>query len=147
MRIDELEQETSDIDWFATDSSGYIIHFASGGGSLPESVASSQEILLQLYQYFLALPDTASASQVQAEPNVAKGADYQSFIRYARRGLFSFEKASLSNLADPVYSLVARPVVPLTIKNIPEPIATLVRRTTLSDSVLDKMQLLVTDIV
>ena len=147
MRIDELEQEDSDIEWFAVDGDGHVLHFSSGGGVLPESVASSQETLLQLHQYFLALPDTAAAALVELEANAEKsGRSYQNAVRYARRGLFSFDKTALNKHLHPQYHLVARPVSPLTIKNIPEPIATLLRRTSLPDSVLTQTQLLVSDI-
>jgi hypothetical protein len=147
MRIDELEQESSDIDWFAIDSDGHILHIASGGGVLPESVAASEETLLQLYQYFLALPDTNSASLVHAEANAEKsGRNYQNAIRYAQRGLFSFDKTLLNKHLDPQYHLAVRPADPLLIKDVPEPIATLLRRTSLPDSVLAKTQLIVSDI-
>ena len=141
MRIDELEleQEDSDIEWFAVDGEGYVLHVSSGGGVLPESVASSQETLLQLHQYFLALPDTASASLVQVEANAEKsGRNYQNAVRYARRGLFSFDKTLLNKHLDPKYHLVVRPANPLTIKDIPEPISTLLLRTRLPESVREK---------
>ncbi|WP_324676306.1 hypothetical protein [Hymenobacter sp. GOD-10R] len=147
MRIDEIEQEDSDIEWFAIDSDGHVLHISSGGGVLPESVASSQETLLQLHQYFLALPDTVAASLVQVEANAEKsGRNYQNAMRYARRGLFSFDKTLLNKHLDPQYHLVVRPVAVLTIKDIPEPIATLLRRTSLPDSVLSKTHLIVSDI-
>ncbi|OUJ75507.1 hypothetical protein [Hymenobacter crusticola] len=147
MRIDELEQEDSDIDWFAVDSDGHVLHVSSGGGVLPESVAASEETLLQLYQYFLALPDTASAALVQVEANAEKsGRNYQNAIRYAQRGLFSFDKTLLNKHPDPQYHLVVRPADPLTIKDIPEPIATLLLRTRLPEPVAAKTKLLVADI-
>ena len=148
MRIDELEQESSDIDWFAVDSDGHILHFSSGGGVLPESIASSEETLLQLYQYFLALPDTASASLVQVQANAEKsGRNYQNAVRYAQRGLFSFDKTLLNKHLDPQYHLVVRPTDPLTIQHIPEPIATLLLRTRFPEPVLEKTKLVVSDIL
>jgi hypothetical protein len=138
MRIDELEQEDSDIDWFAVDQHGYIIHFASGGGRLPESVASSEENLLELHRYFLELAEKASAASVQLAPDANRGGNYQGQLRYAQRGLFSFYKASLRDLADPYYLLFARPAQPLTIQEIPAPLARLLSRTQLPASILDK---------
>ncbi|GGE95241.1 hypothetical protein [Hymenobacter cavernae] len=147
MRIDELEQEDSDIEWFAVDGAGYVVHFSSGGGVLPESVASSQETLLHLHQYFLALPDTASAALVQVEANAEKsGRNYQNAVRYARRGLFSFDKTLLNKHLDSKYHLVARPVNPLTIKDIPEPISTLLLHTRLPIAVLEKTQVVISDV-
>jgi len=147
MRIDELEQESSDIEWFAVDSDGCVLHFSSGGGVLPESVASSEETLLQLHQYFLALPDTTNATLVQVEANAEKsGRNYQNAVRHARRGLFSFDKTLLNKHLDPQYHLVARPANRLTIKDIPEPISTLLLRTRLPEAVLEKAQLLIADV-
>ena len=138
MRIDEIDQEDADIDWFATDSNGHILHVASGGGILPESVASSQEVLLELHQYFLTLPDIEVAE-------VANGAEeassYQSFARYARRGLFSFEKTRLHERADTRYHLVARPLRPLLVAELPKNIAQLLSRTLLPGTVSEKAAL------
>jgi hypothetical protein len=56
--ISEIDQETSDIDWFFTD--GEMIGFvASGGGRLPNSISrkSIEEIEL-LADYFRRLPQT-----------------------------------------------------------------------------------------
>lgn len=138
MRIDEIDQEDADIDWFATDSNGHILHVASGGGILPESVASSQEVLLELHQYFLTLPDIEVAE-------VANGAEeassYQSFARYARRGLFSFEKTRLHERADTRYHLVARPLRPLLVAELPKNIAQLLSRTLLPGTVSEQAAL------
>lgn len=135
MQITTLDQEDADIDWFATDSNGHILHVASGGGILPESVAASQEVLLELHQYFLTLPELEVAE-------VANGAEeassYQSFARYARRGLFSFEKTSLHKRADPRYHLVARPLRLLLVAELPEPIAELLSTTKLPGAVAEQ---------
>jgi hypothetical protein len=138
MRIDELEQEESDIDWFAVDAAGCVLHFASGGGRLPASVAASQEVLLQLHQYFLGLPDTPGAALVLPEPNaVRSGRSAQGFVRYARRGLFSFDKTALPDPADARYHLVARPARALQLAELPAPLATLLGRTRLPGAVAD----------
>ncbi|QDA61007.1 hypothetical protein [Hymenobacter jejuensis] len=134
MRIDEIDQEDADIDWFATDSNGCILHVASGGGILPESVATSQEALLELHQYFLTLPEADSPVVTEAEARADEGS-YQGFARYARRGLFSFTKTRLHDRADTRYYLVARPQRPLTVAELPKDIATLLRRTQLPSSV------------
>jgi hypothetical protein len=141
MRIDELEQEESDIDWFAADTDGHIVYFASGGGVLPESVAASEESLLQLHQFFLTLPETASAPLVQVEPNAERsGRSPQGFLRYARRGLFAFDKTRLNEHRDTQYHLVARPAQPLTITDLPGQIAALLLQTQLPVSVLEASQ-------
>ena len=35
MHISDHDQQDADIDWFATDADGHILHVASGGGRLP----------------------------------------------------------------------------------------------------------------
>ncbi|TGE22245.1 hypothetical protein E5K00_18535 [Hymenobacter aquaticus] len=147
MRIDELDQEDADIDWFALDSQGHILHVASGGGILPESVAASQEVLLELHQYFLTLPDTTAAEAVAVEAGAEEAGGYQSFARYARRGLFSFEKTRLHERADTRYHLVARPVVPLLASQLPKQLAQLLGRTQLPASVAEQHALDVTRIL
>lgn len=130
MRIDEIDQEDADIDWFAADSNGHILHVASGGGILPESVAASQEVLLELHQYFLTLPETDSAVVAEVADGTDEGS-YQGFARYARRGLYSFAKTRLHERSDARYYLVAQPLRPLTVAELPKNIATLLRRTQL----------------
>ncbi|PJJ47891.1 hypothetical protein [Hymenobacter chitinivorans] len=147
MHIDELDQEDADIDWFAVDAEGHILHVASGGGILPESVAASQEVLLELHHYFLTLPDTTAAEAAEVEDGAEAAGGYQSFARYARRGLFSFEKTRLHERADSRYHLVARPVVPLLVSELPKKLAQLLGRTRLPGSVggqtaLDSSQIL-----
>ncbi|WP_400193782.1 hypothetical protein [Hymenobacter sp. B81] len=138
MRISPLDQQDADIDWFAVDAEGHVVHFSSGGGPLPESVAASEEDLLTLHQYFLLLPETADAAQVQPQTNAAQsGRSAESFVRYARRGLFSFDKTQLHEAADRRYHLVARPAWPLTLAELPGPVAALLLRTQLSFSAAD----------
>lgn len=135
MRIDEIDQEDADIDWFATDSRGHILHFASGGGILPESVAASEEALLELHQYFLSRPETSTAERVAVEVSANGGGNYRNFAHYARRGLFSFGKTLLNERADRHYHLIARPSQPLTVAELPEHLAELLSRTKLQGSV------------
>lgn len=147
MRIDELEQQDADIDWFAVDREGHIVHVASGGGRLPESVAASELDLLELHQYFLTRPETAGAAQVKAEANAAQsGRSAEGFVRYARRGLFSFDKTLLNEPADAHYHLVARPVQPLTLAELPGPVAALLLRTQLPGAVAAAEQINVAEV-
>ncbi|MDF7813463.1 hypothetical protein [Hymenobacter sp. YC55] len=138
MRIDEIDQEDADIDWFATDGNGHVIHVASGGGILPESVAASQEVLLELHQYFLMLPELEVAEVVSG---AEEASSYRSVGRYARRGLFSFEKTHLHERADTRYHLVARPLRPLLVAELPKNIAQLLTRTLLPGIVAELVQL------
>ena len=141
MRIEEIDQEAADIDWFAMDDAGHIIHFASAGGTLPESVAASQEALLELHKYFLTVAETAPTGAIRIEIQDTKGADYQSFVRYALRGLFSFDKMLLNDHSDTRYHLVARPLRPLTVAELPTPLVELLSRTRLPGSVAEQTAL------
>jgi hypothetical protein len=129
MHISPTDQLDADIDYFATDATGHILHVASGGGVLPESVAADEAALLMLHQYFLTLPEPA-AGGAQAAAEVVEGS-YPSAARYARRGLFSFAKTYLHDHHDPRYHLVARPLQPLTVAELPPELAALLRRTQL----------------
>ncbi|MFD2786545.1 hypothetical protein [Hymenobacter rubripertinctus] len=61
MLIPTHDQLDADIDYFATDPNGHILHLASGGGVLPGSVAASHTDLLALHQHFLTRPETGAA--------------------------------------------------------------------------------------
>lgn len=129
MHISPTDQEDADIDYFATDTAGHILHVASGGGVLPGSVAASEEVLLELHQYFLTLPEPA-AGGAQATSDTPVGTS-PGAARYARRGLYSFAKTRLHEHTDPRYYLVARPLCPLTVAELPAHLATLLLRTRL----------------
>ena len=133
MRIHYIDQEDADIDYFATDADGHIVHVASGGGRLPESVAASQADLLALHQHFLTRPETGAAQLAEGVDTAeASGA-----ARYARRGLFSFAKTNLHERADARYQLVARPAVPVLLAALPPELAQLLHRTQLPGSVAE----------
>ena len=131
MSIPETDQFDADIDYFATDAEGHILHIASGGGVLPGSVAASQTDLLALHQHFLTRPETGAAQLAEG----ANAAEASGAARYARRGLFSFAKIDLHAPTDSQYRLVARPAVPLTVAALPPQLAQLLRRTRLPGSV------------
>ena len=137
MPIPDHDQIDADIDWFATDPDGHILHVASGGGRLPESVAASQEALLALHQHFLLRPETGAAQLAEgADTAEASGA-----ARYARHGLFSFAKTDLHTPTDAHYRLVARPAVPLTATALPPELAQLLHRTRLPEPVAGRVAL------
>ncbi|WP_419698976.1 hypothetical protein [Mucilaginibacter sp. NFX135] len=120
--ITELEQETLDIDWFFI--SGESIAFvASGGGKLPASVAKSLERNQMLASFFRGLP---VRSEIIINPDlnsvVTTAIDERylaDFMHMAERGLYSFDKTVLNNFSEPHYHLVARPVTPLKLDQLP----------------------------
>lgn len=142
MRIDEIDQEVNDFDWFAVDINGCIIHFASGGGKLPNSVSASREDLAQLHAYFLSLP-TISAP-VQINPNLAQVIENlsdisrytASSVKYAQCSLFSFNKTDLTHpRSNNFYHPVAYPENALSLAELPATIAAIISRTILPFSV------------
>lgn len=145
MPISPTDQIDADIDHFATDATGHILHVASGGGVLPASVAADEAALLALHQYFLTLPELA-AGGAQAATATEDGS-YPGAARYARRGLFSFAKTNLHDHHDPRYYLVARPLQPLTVAELPPELATLLRRTQLPGAVAQQATLDVSSIL
>ena len=129
MHIPAHDQHDADIDWFATDANGYVLHVASGGGRLPGSVAASEAVLLELHAYFLSRAETTSA--VPGEGVAVHHPEYPSHARYARRGLLSFGKTDLHNGAHGQYRLLARPLQPLTTAELPPRLRQLLSHTQL----------------
>ncbi|MBH8558290.1 hypothetical protein [Hymenobacter negativus] len=131
MEISDIDQEVSDFDWFAVGADGYILHFASAGGVLPTSVAASKEELALIAEHFNRLPETLQADKVQVIASIKqeKGVRYDSFLHYARRGLFSFDKTRLEARLDTFYQLIARPQHPLMLSDLPAEIAVILSKT------------------
>lgn len=144
MRINEIDQEVYDFDWFAVDTDGHLIHFASGGGKLPNSVSASREDLEQLNAYFLSssiisAPARINPNLAQTVKNISDIHRYtESSIEYSQRGLFSFSKTELTHPhSNNSYHLVAYPEKPLSLAELPDTIAALASRTILPFSVRD----------
>jgi hypothetical protein len=133
MQISDIDQEVTDFDWYAVEANGYLVQFASGGGPLPASVASSLEALQQLHAYFLALPIQATPVRLtQLAADIVDVERYvKSFVNYAQRGLFSFDKTDLAHRNNMMYHLVAYPEAPLSLAELPTEIAALASRTRL----------------
>jgi len=127
--ISEIEQETSDINWFFT--SGNKIGFvASAAGKLPGSVAYLDEKLELLWSYFKDLPETSEVlinPELEAVKNTVITNDYiEDFNYMAKRGLYTFDKTIVNNFFDTNYHLVAKPTKPLSLDTLPEEIFTLI---------------------
>jgi hypothetical protein len=129
VQFTELDQKTTDIDWFAVDAAGHDIHFASCGGKLPNSAASSQAALAHVTRYLRSLPALVPAAAIQIEKGLDKGGDYSSFITYACRGIYSFNKIDAGHTGDPYYHLLAAPLQILRIADLPPEIAAILTHT------------------
>jgi len=117
--ISLIEQQTSDIDWFFT--AGNDIGFvASGGGLLPNGIAdrSLEEIEL-LSDYFRNLPNRCGITlNINLKLKLTK--QYlEAFTDMAEKGLFAFDKTVLNSFSDSRYHLVASPLQPLKIDELP----------------------------
>jgi len=127
--ITEIEQETSDINWFFL--SGNKIGFvASGAGKLPGSVSNLDEKLALLWSYFKDLPETSELlinPELESIKNTIITNDYlEDFIFMAKRGLYTFDKTTANNFRDTNYHLVAKPANPLLADTLPVEIFTLI---------------------
>ncbi|MDH6252956.1 hypothetical protein M2347_002683 [Chryseobacterium sp. H1D6B] len=134
--ITEIEQQTLDVDWFLTDGK-HISLMASGGGQLPDSVAVSAENNEKLRIYFRNLPEI---SDVIIDPeldnlllkrlgSVADERYLSDYVSMTKKGLYSFDKSISADFLDPGYHLVAKPVKPLTIYDLPQDISAILMLT------------------
>jgi hypothetical protein len=116
------EQQTLDIDWFFTNDED-IAFVASGGGKLPESVAKSSANNKLLTSFFRSLPAKSDViinpklNQIITNPITERY--LADFIFMAEKGLFSFDKTVLNGFLGSQYHLVAKPVNPLKINQLP----------------------------
>jgi hypothetical protein len=137
--ISDIDEEVTDIDWFALDQEGFIGHFASGGfGGLPRSVAASKEDLEKVFSYFknqplnatAASPSSKALASVATKDEKGKAKFFKSYLEMASRGLYSFNFVIIGKRPAPYY-LVARPAKPLHVNDLPDAIKTILRRTIL----------------
>lgn len=112
-----IEQHSRDLDIFLRDSNK-LIHFASGGGLLPERAINSDE-----YNNLIIAEISRDQSEFEIEinPNLSEllnlnqenlGRYLVSFIEMARKGFFTYDKSKLGNFEDPTFHLVAKPIRP-----------------------------------
>lgn len=136
--ITEIDQETSDINWFFL-SAGKIGFVASGSGRLPASVANLDEKLEVLWSYFKDLPETSEVAintELMAIKNTVVTNNYlEDFIYMAKRGLYTFDKTVVNNFFDTNYHLVAKPTKPLSLDMLPQEIFNLINSTLCKEDV------------
>jgi hypothetical protein len=112
-----IEQHSRDLDIFLLDSNK-LIHFASGGGLLPERAINSDEynnlILAEISQ-------DLSEFEIEINPNLSELLNLNqenlerylvSFIEMARKGFYTYDKSKLGNFEDQTFHLVAKPIRP-----------------------------------
>lgn len=134
--ITEIEQETLDIDWFLTDGK-YIRFMASGGGKLPDSVAKSSDNNKVLVSYFRSLPEISDfianpeldALLIERSGTGVNERYLEDYVLMTKKGLYSFDKTIPCNFLDPYYHLVASPIIPLIINDLPKDILEILMET------------------
>jgi hypothetical protein len=138
LRISDVEQVTTDFDWFCLDMDGEVGHFTTAGfKNLPKSVASSKENLDLLTSYFQNAAQRCGHS-VDPEVSVAfpdpkeRGERYlKSFVAIACKGLFSYDIASYLKPGIS-YFRVASPSIPLHSSEVPAKIREVLGHTVLA---------------
>lgn len=137
--ITELEQQTSDIDWFFTNGE-HIAFVASGGGKLPLSVSTNVETsFLAAYCRLL-----NSISPIVINPNlnqIVPDFDERYLVDFkdmAQKGFFSFDKTVLSNFSELNYHLVASPVIPLNLSDLEPNIVKMIMKTSIRGHIGDR---------
>jgi hypothetical protein len=146
MEINDLDQETQDLDWFALDREGAIGHFTTGGaGFLPRSVAASAEDLRAVTRYFhhtapiLGHPivHPQARHRVRLFPSSDQDAEaacttyLRDYAAAASRGLYSFDSEQTGQRPTG-YFRVASPSRPLVAEALPREIRDILERTVLA---------------
>ena len=129
----ETEQSYLDIDWFFTNNKN-IGSVASAGGKLPKSVSISKDNIQLLASYFRELPCiTDGIVNPKLEEYMPRREfderDLTSFIFWAERGLYSFDKTLVGTFSDNRYHLIVSPAVALTIDDLPLEISNILSQT------------------
>ncbi|MBK1895594.1 hypothetical protein [Chryseobacterium paridis] len=138
--ITEMDQLGMDIDWFLTDGK-HIGFMASGGGKLPDSVAKSIENHERLVSYFRGLPEISDfvvspeldGVLIKISGTKSNERYLKDYVSITKRGLYSFDKTLVNNFIDGQYHLVASPIKPLNINELPADILEILLETQYSD--------------
>ncbi|BDR54510.1 hypothetical protein KIMH_06210 [Bombiscardovia apis] len=125
MKMDDDFIESNDLDWFASFSDGYLAHFTSGGTNLiPEKVKCCLESYEIVYNYFANLKGNYEFEIIEEnlphfDDSTKRNQYISSFIDAAAKGLFSYNR----NFNDGRYFLIAKPLNPLLLNDLPENIS------------------------
>ena len=109
-----------DLDWFCIDSAGEVAHFASAGGHVPPIVLRDVDAAIRISKFIEGLPEIGDAI---INPNLekfsAKIGDMSSFMHFAHRGFYSFDKTKPQFALEHKYHLMASPAVLLRVESLP----------------------------
>lgn len=139
MPYDRLYLETTDLDWFVQ-VNNRCIHAASGGGIIPNIVIQNDEKNMEIRNRVIGEPSKNYKFELNPHlRNILNLEDRKediafllstlgiefgddpiqvyidkvyvnSFVEFAKKGFWSFDKTNVQNYSDRMYHLVARPV-------------------------------------
>jgi hypothetical protein len=132
MAYSEIEQTTSDINWYFTDQFNRICIAASAGGLLPKIIAENDEKNDQFHKVVIESPSRYKVVRNENMLEFITGVKpdnldeyFKDFENLASRGLYVFDKLKVEDPEDGNYILVAYPMyntktdsVPLASENL-----------------------------
>lgn len=112
-----IVEQSGDVefDWYGVDRLGHIAAFSSfGHGIIPKAVKNCRNTYNLLYDFIESLPHTTDAKLIYSGPGA-----YDSWLEYARQGLFAYDYADVHRRA-PLgqYDLIAVPLVPIKLSDL-----------------------------
>ena len=122
MRITEFDLQCEDIMWFGIDSFGNIFECTSAGrGNVPEYVCKSREETDKLLEFFTeTLSKTTTPILLIPEEDNELVDDVKDL---SSKGIYCYDLTDYDN--DNVYNCIAKPTVPINIKDLPSDIQTI----------------------
>lgn len=115
--MDRRELPGMEFDWLASDEAGHLAQMLSSGiGRVPEAALSSEETLFALHLFLDELP-------IREALSVPEGSFQALLAQPQRRGLYVYDADAQdtdSTGRTGEYVLVAAPVQPLTLEQVPE---------------------------
>lgn len=120
MEMDQEFLELHDLDWFASSLDGTVLHFATGGrGFVPDFVRQSISAYEEIYDYIFSISAGCGVEIVEKNlpgfnSDIERQRYLKSFSEMAGRGVFSYDVFN-----DGGYMLIAKPVVPLKLSDLP----------------------------
>lgn len=120
MEMDHEFLELHDLDWFASSLDGTVMHFATGGsGFVPDFVRQSISNHEEAFDYVLSRSvgcvEIVESNLPDFNSDIQRQRYLESFSEMAGRGAFSYDASN-----DREYKLIAKPVVPLRLSDLPK---------------------------
>ena len=111
MAYSQIDLQTSDFDIFLFDLKK-AVHLASGGGNLPTPLYETDR---HNESVSAALNNFEGEFDIEINPTeLSAGSDLSSFIAFAKKGFYTYDKTFPGNFEDTTFHLVAKPKQPFT---------------------------------